>query len=141
MAGCGPSDTAAYTPSTSQARQALEATLTAWRDGKPAESLDSLSPAVHPVVDRWKTGKGLESFEILKEEESQEAGKKFLVRLGMKKPDSPKEERFIVLGNNPIWVYGEEDYAHVSSMDDDPATKTRRPAAGSSRGSRRMARD
>ncbi len=118
--GCGQTG-AAYTPSQHEASQALEASLTAWRDGKSPKDLESLSPPLHPVDSEWQAGKRLERFEILKEEPSAEAAKIFVVRLGMKEPATAKDARFIVIGRNPVWVYREEDYAHVLNMDNDPA--------------------
>jgi hypothetical protein len=123
LPGCGQSG--AHVPSEKDARQALEASLTAWREGRPSTSLAASTPAVHPADYRWQAGEALEGFEILKEEPG-ETEKRFLVKVKMKKASSAKESRYMVLGSGPFWVYHEDDYTRLLSMDNNPQARSQR---------------
>ena len=67
LPGCGGSS-GAHVPTESTARQALEATLSAWKSGQSVETLAALTPAVHAVDSHWQAGRTLASYEILNEE-------------------------------------------------------------------------
>jgi hypothetical protein len=113
--GCGSSH-AKYVPSGSAARQALEAALTAWQTGQATPGkLTNLSPPVQVLDTRWKDGAKLERFEIL-DEETKDGPRWFSVRLTLKEPAKEEVARYAVLGIDPLWVYREEDYRHLSGM-------------------------
>ncbi len=135
LTGCGTSR-GDYTPSDNVAHQALETSLKTWQEGKPASSLEGREPSILPVDTQWQSGEKLESYEILREDPSDETVKKFVVNLVTKKASAKtsdkKETHYIVVGRGPIWVYEQEDYQRTLNMDNNP-----QPAAGGSKGWRK----
>ena len=121
LAGCADA-TAHYTPTGGEARAALEAALTAWRDGRPYGQVEA-TPPVRVLDSAWQSGGQLASFQVL-DEQDQDATKQFSVRLAMKKPQGEKTVRYIVHGRDPVWVYREEDYARTLNMDNNPQPTT-----------------
>jgi hypothetical protein len=87
-AGCAGRSISHYAPSEANARQALEAALTAWQDGQPPGEIASGPAKVQAVDSRWRAGDKLRGFEVLDEATSEDgtAAKVFSVRLDMKKP-------------------------------------------------------
>jgi hypothetical protein len=117
-AGCGVSSQA-YTPTSPSARQAVDAALSAWQKGQTPESLASAAQPVHAVDSQWQSGQVLEGYEILSEE-SGDPEKRFSVRLTLKKPQGEKKVQYIVVGQGPLWVYRDDDYARLLNMDNNP---------------------
>lgn len=114
-AGCGGrGGYESYVPTNTDARQALETGLNAWKNGEPAGSR-SLGQARLDFVDgKWQAGQKLAGFEVLEEEPADGAGPRwFKVRLRMK-PSGQVTARYCVVGNDPIYVYREEDYKKLS---------------------------
>jgi hypothetical protein len=114
--GCG-SRAPNNTPSTDDARKALEEALTAWRSGKPVGLIDTASPPIQVVDSNWWKKKRLESYEILGEEPGRDGLVCFSVRLNMSKPNKTETVRYLVNGRSPLWVYREEDYKRSQSWD------------------------
>ena len=117
VGGCGGSsngDYSRYVPSVRSARQALEAALTAWQRGEPAGKLPSTSPAIEVVDTKRPAGQKLARFEILKEEPG-DGPRWFAVRLVLE-PQGEAEARYVVVGNDPIWVFRDTDYAQAETM-------------------------
>jgi hypothetical protein len=130
-AGCG-GGSGAYTTSPAAAREALEASLNSWQKGagKP-EQLALNSVPVHPIDYQWLTGIGLDGYEILSEEAATGANAKtFTVKLKLKKPGKETTAKYLVIGQSPIWVYREEDFARTLNMDNNtqpgPSSKKKR---------------
>jgi hypothetical protein len=92
------------------ARQALEATLEAWKNGQPAGKVETISTKVHAVDGRWIKGQRLERYEILSEEKKPDGQRWFAVQLKMADQPEVKVEQYIVVGRSLMWVYREEDY-------------------------------
>jgi len=63
-----------------------------------------------------KRGHKLGSFEIVSHEPNQGGPQWFSVKLVLKKPAGEQMVRYCVLGNDPLWVYREEDYNKTSGM-------------------------
>jgi hypothetical protein len=108
----------AFLPAWSEARQALESALAAWRDAPfplPA-SIDS--PAVKFVDKQRRPGQRLLSFEVLGQSEVENA-RQFTVRLRLQHEESPQLVRYNVLGRNPVWVFRLEDYEMISHWEHD----------------------
>jgi hypothetical protein len=126
-AGCGGDGRARFTPAEPAARQALEAALTAWQDGKPAGPVEGTSPVVHLVDARRRPGQRLQSFVVLGPVPG-DAPRVFSVRLTLDNPREDQKVRFVVLGLDPLWVMRHEDYDMLSHwdhpMDDEPSPKT-----------------
>jgi hypothetical protein len=114
-AGCSNRSYNQYIPSDDKARQALEASLNAWQDGKKPGPIDGAQQPVQAVDSRWQAGQILKSYEILSEEKS-EGPRVFSVRLTLQKPATQQTVRYIVLGKDPLWVYREDDYKAPAGM-------------------------
>jgi hypothetical protein len=123
LVGCG-ANQAQYTPTSDEARTSLEASLTAWRDGKAYGSVTA-TPPVQIADSVWQGGGQIESFQIGDEETDADGSKLFPVKLKMKKPPGDQSLRYVVRGRGPVWVFREEDYKRMNNMDNDPVSATR----------------
>src|ERR1017187_5099766 len=99
VAGCGGTGHAKFTPTAGEARSSLEASLTAWRDGKPSGEIDA-TPPVRMVDSEWQRGQQIESFQIGDEEDTGDGTKQFTVKLTMKKAKNQQEVRYVVHGRD-----------------------------------------
>src|SRR5690348_13239843 len=85
-AGCGgDKDTGRYVPPAEAARQALEASLRAWRDGRPPGEVGTAAPAVILVDNCRRPGQTLEGYTILGEAPG-DGPRCFAVRLRLENP-------------------------------------------------------
>jgi hypothetical protein len=101
-----------FIPSETQARQALETALNAWKGGKAQSDPLSLGKVKVVVVDpAWSAGEKLTAFEILSEEAG-EGPRHFTVKLTVAKGE--RTMKYVVLGNDPLWVYTEAEYKRLS---------------------------
>jgi hypothetical protein len=114
-AGCAKPGYDQYVPATSAARQALEAGLNHWQGGNRPGRVAAGPPAVTVVDSKWQAGDQLAGFEVLEEQQGEDACW-FKVRLKLKKPAGEQVVRYAVLGKDPLWVYREEDFKKVSGM-------------------------
>ena len=101
--------------SSETARQSLNAALTAWKNGQPAEEIKSVSPPVQIVDSVWAKGRKLESYEILNEETQADGVRCFSVRLNLENPKAGEEVRYVVKGQSPVWVYRQDDLKRSQS--------------------------
>jgi hypothetical protein len=109
-AGCSSKSTDKFIPSETQAREALEAALTAWKDGKQPGLIEGTPIPVHAVDSQWQTGKKkLTAYEIVAQEPG-EGPPLFSVSLTIQGSSQPTVVRYYVVGKDPLWVYREEDY-------------------------------
>ena len=121
-AGCGQGKSEGL-PSDEVARRALEASLTAWRDGAKPGPVAGTQPPVVAYDTPWSKGDRLSSFEIVKED-VKASEMKFSVRLSLAKPDRVQEAEYYVLGRDPVMVFRDEDYERNINMVNGPdATK------------------
>src|SRR5258708_29570240 len=74
LPACDNTGHARLSPKSNEARVALEAVLSAWRDGRPYDKLES-TPVVRVIDSAWRDAQSLESFEILTEEQSDDRNK------------------------------------------------------------------
>jgi hypothetical protein len=118
-----------YTPSSDDARISLEAALQSWREGKPPGVIDG-KPRVHVVGSAWPGGEQIESFTIGDEQDAGDGTKQFVVKVVTKPKHGEKEEKFIVHGREPVYVFAEQDYLRMVNMDNNPVS---RPAKSSPR--------
>jgi hypothetical protein len=115
-AGCASKSYDKYIPSDDKARQALEAALSAWRDGKKPGLVEGAPVPVQVVDTKWQGGQKLKDFEILQDEPG-DGPRVFSVRLTLQKPAGQKVVvRYVVLGKDPLWVYREDDYKAPAGM-------------------------
>ena len=112
VAGCSKSGPEKFIPSEGQARQALETALNAWKNGQEKPGGLKLGKVGVEVVDAaWSAGQKLSAFEIVSEEPGQ-GPRFFTVKLTL--PKGPETVKYVVLGNDPLWVYTEAAYNKLS---------------------------
>lgn len=115
-AGCGgrsDSGHARFIPGDESARQALTAALAAWQNGQAPGTLGDSPVPVEVIDTERRRGQRLTGFSILGEV----AGigpRCFLVRLALDSPREDRRVRFVVLGQNPLWVMRFEDYEMIA---------------------------
>lgn len=115
-AGCGSDRSySRYIPPEQTSRQALEAALTAWQNGKPPGQVAGGPPAVEAVDSCWKAGQKLSKFQIVGEEPG-DGPTFFKVRLTLKGQAKEQVVRYVVVGRDPLWVYREDDFKTSSGM-------------------------
>jgi len=112
-AGCGDKGYDRFIPSDSSARKALETALGAWQNGQRPGRIGSGPPAIEVIDAKWKAGQRLGAYQILKEEAGK-GPKWFSVRLTLQQPSGEQVVRYVVLGQDPIWVYREDDFKRLS---------------------------
>jgi hypothetical protein len=97
-------------PAPSQAKTALVASLDSWKDGRrDSGGLIGKSPAVG-VVDTLRPERPLESYEVLDPASREGPARSFVVRLGLGDPAEEITTRYLVVGQDPLWVFRQEDY-------------------------------
>lgn len=113
LLGCKKAGEEKYTPSESNARQALETALTQWRDGQAKPASFPLGKVKVEVADKtWSDGEKLQAFEILGEESAGTGPRVFNVKL--KTAKSEKTTKYYVFGIDPLNIYAEADYQKLS---------------------------
>lgn len=98
-----------------QAREALEAALTAWVEGKKPGLIEGTPIPVQAIDSQWRSGKKLVSFQILAQEPS-EGAPTFSVQLSISGKAQPVVVHYYVVGKDPLWVYSEDDFKASKGM-------------------------
>ena len=80
--GCGVSSLSSV--DSGQARQALDRALSAWRDGKTAESLKTMDPPLDAADHQWKSGLKLVKYEVQDDRAPSGPSQSFRVTLWLK---------------------------------------------------------
>lgn len=115
-AGCSNKGYDQYVPSQDKARQALEASLNAWRDGKKPGEVEGAPVVTQAVDSQWLKGEKISGYEILQEEPN-EGPRVFSVQLTMQRPAGKQVTvRYFIVGKEPLWVYREDDYKAPAGM-------------------------
>lgn len=122
LVGCGQGS--APIPSAVEGREALRASLDAWKAGKPASSLAGGKPSIEAVDFEWKAGKVLSDY-ALGAEASGQGTQTFAATLTLKGQPTPKAVQYMVLGLDPIRIYRDEDFNRALNMDNAPAPPPR----------------
>lgn len=120
LAGCG--DGSAPLASTASARQALQASLDAWKAGKPASSLAGETPPIEIVDFEWKAGKILSDY-ALGDETTGQGTQTIAATLTLKGDPAPKPVQYMILGLEPVRIFRDEDFHRAMNMDNAPAAK------------------
>ena len=118
LSGCGSRTAESYVPASDHARTSVERTLTAWQTGKAAGRIEPESSggvALQAVDFDWNAGKKLTAYEILTELPREEGPRRFNVRLTLG-GGAPIEVTYYVVGQDPVWVFRDRDYAQTMSM-------------------------
>jgi len=109
LGGCSGPSAEQYVPTADVARQGLEAALTSWKNGEPLKTITSLATPVNVVDERWRSGKKLQSYEIVSEAPG-DPHRTFTVKMRLAGQDQDEETKYIVTGLDPILVFREQDY-------------------------------
>ena len=117
LAGCGGQATVeSFHPQENLARGALDAALTAWKNGLEKPGLvDSEEPAVQLVDPAWANGTKLTSYEIVAALPGN-APPAFTVRLMLEGTAAPEETTYYVVGKDPLQVMRESEYNRAGGM-------------------------
>lgn len=112
VAACSSHGPEKFIPTEARAREALEAALNAWKGGQEKPGDLRLGKTRVEVVDpAWSPGQKLTAFEIVSEE-PRDGPRYFTVKLTLTK--GPRTVKYVVLGNDPLWVYTEAEYNKLS---------------------------
>lgn len=113
LAGCSPRRKFEdYIPPDDQARQALEACLKAWQEGRPPGQVADGPPAVYLVDGHRRPNQELRSYEVLGPAPGN-APRCYAVRVVLATPPAEQRLRFVVVGIDPLWVLRHEDYEMI----------------------------
>lgn len=116
LLGCNRADNRRYIPAAAPAREALTAALQSWAaDDGETPRLAAGKPSLQ-FADSLRTGRTLESFEIIGELPVEE-GRRFEVRLTLSDPPGKEKAQYVVIGIDPLWVIRLEDYHMVTHWD------------------------
>jgi hypothetical protein len=116
--GGGEAATPSFVPSWAEARQALEASLSAWCGAPDPVPASFHIPGVQFVDQTREPGEGLLSFQILGQTEIENA-RQFTVRLNLKGEELPQLVKYNVIGRDPVWVFRLDDYEMFSHWEHD----------------------
>ena len=143
-AGCGgaPAGTPLLqAPGIAPARTALVATLDAWKSGRREGGTIGSNPSIG-IVDSLRAERLLIDYEILGALSVVDKARPFAVRLVLESPRGTLTCRYVVLGQDPLWVFRQDDldmmlhWEHKESAGDAGAAATvktdkpRSPAGG-----------
>jgi hypothetical protein len=112
VAGCSDpaAEPARFYPPPDRAQSALEAALTAWREGAaPGPVPGATHPAVECVDGQRPAGRKLVGFAVLGVAPG-DGPRVFTVKLTFDGPGDPVRARYVVFGVDPVWVFRHEDY-------------------------------
>jgi hypothetical protein len=117
--GCGGRTAESYVPANDVARAGLERALQSWHAGGAAGRIEPPAggqAALQAVDTDWSSGRKLASFEILSELPREDGPRKFSVRLTLVGAAVPMEVTYFVVGQDPVWIFRDRDYAQTMTM-------------------------
>ncbi len=112
--GCSAKSTQDYVPKSDVARAALETALETWKSGAKNDPIESSRPVINVFDSRWRDGEALESFSIGEAITGQEHPM-FSVKIQMK-GNGEIDDRYRVIGIDPLLVFREEDYQKATGQ-------------------------
>jgi hypothetical protein len=116
LAGCdrgGSGGEGKFVPAQANAREALEAALTKWKEGQAQPGEIPVGKVKVQVIDQaWAGGLKLQGYEITGEESGATGPRVFNVKLKTAKGE--QATKYYVVGIDPLWVYGEADYKKLT---------------------------
>jgi hypothetical protein len=121
LAGCSSprADNQRYIPSETRAQEVLDTALTAWHTkGEPGQ-VQEADPAIHLVDTHHQPGQKLAGFKILGAAAG-DADRCYAVRLTFEQPQEDVRARYVVFGQDPMWVVRYEDYEMIIHWDHPP---------------------
>jgi len=114
--GCsgGSGGSGRFVPSDNKARDVLDAVLAAWQRGEPPGQINVAGTTVEVVDSVRRGGQKLAKYEIAGNVPS-DGPKQFAVRLTLENA-AAQEVTYVVVGDDPIWVYRDQDYTQQQGM-------------------------
>jgi hypothetical protein len=110
--------------SAEEARQTLEAALTAWQNGAAAgKKVETASAPIGVMDGDWLSGKKLESYEILGGETDEAGRHRLSARLHFRSPSETKEVKYVITGGAERGVFQEDDYKRTRRWQGFPQDK------------------
>ena len=97
-------------PDLSPSRAALAASLDAWKAGRRASGVLIGSKPSVGVVDSTRTERPLLDYEVVGPLMPVEKARPFAVRLVLGSPRETVDARYLVLGQDPLWVFRQDDF-------------------------------
>jgi hypothetical protein len=115
--GCTRKSSADFTPSSGNARTALESALKSWQEGQsPGVVAGTAKPVVRVEDSEWTSGKKLSAYEIVGDEAPVGLGPRvFTVRITTA-DDQKRDVKYMVVGIDPLLIYRDVDYDKLSGM-------------------------
>jgi len=118
-------------PDSAEARRSLDAALIAWKAGAGTGLVPGATPPTHRIDSHTPAEQKLRRYEILGEVAGED-GRWFATRLFFDGADEPEPVRFVVLGENPRFVFRVEDFLMMihwdHDMSDDDEAETAKPS-------------
>ncbi len=116
LTGCGgstPVPAALEPPGIEASTRALVASLGEWKSGKRGPGgMIAGKPAVG-IVDSSRTDRPLIGFQVAGSLGVQDKARAFVVTLELESPRETRTARYLVLGQDPLWVFAQEDFERV----------------------------
>lgn len=104
-----------FTPSTTNARNALTTALTHWQGGgQPGTVPNTTAPIVEVTDSKWRAGQKITGFEITAEETPDKTGPVFFTVKLTSSSGPPVVAKYAVFGIDPLLIYRDEDYQKLS---------------------------
>ena len=115
--GCTRKSSADFTPSSGNARAALDSALKSWKDGQLPGAVPGTSKPVVQIEDsEWRGGQKLSAYEIVSDEPPAGLGPRvFTVRITVA-DGKAREVKYMVVGIDPLLIYRDVDYDKLSGM-------------------------
>jgi len=96
-------------PDVGPARLALVATLDAWKSGRRIAGSIGSKPQIG-IVDSLRAERPLIGYEVLGVLSVVDKARPFAVRLDLDEPRESVTVRYLVMGQDPLWVFRQEDF-------------------------------
>jgi len=104
-----------FFPSPQTAHTAVETVLNAWKDGKGYGPVSDVKPSLGVDDPSWRDHEKLLDFTILREEGGTNSPATVIVQLSVE-GQKPREVRYLVTGQDPLWVQREDTASSQSGM-------------------------
>ena len=106
--GCARNTVQSYVPAATDARQAVETSLSKWKSGAKHDTITSSKVKIDVFDARWRDGKKLESYVITEEIKGQPLPQ-FKVRMKLV-GKAEETATYRVVGIDPLQVWNDVDY-------------------------------
>ena len=117
LAGCGGGEpVTGYAPESERAKAALDAALSAWKNGQQPSQVEFDSLLLHVEDSDWKEGKKLTGYTIVSDSapsDTEHQARAFTVKITLDDAPAPVEVKYFVVGKQ-LLVARDIDFAKLS---------------------------